>query len=175
MSPSTPRFFASYPSHPAEAPTIGSYLRQRLEEVGVKHYFGVPGDLNFGLLDELEKSKTMNYIGAPNELTAGYAADGYSRAISAEEAFIQRTASNSAPRAPLAAVIVTYTVGTLGLMNALGASYSEGLPVLFISGSINSNEIGSGRVEHHGLGTPGFYDQALRAIGHLTCWAGRIE
>ena len=33
--------------------TVGKYLATRLEEIGLKHYFMVPGDYNLVLLDEL--------------------------------------------------------------------------------------------------------------------------
>ena len=31
--------------------TIGNYLATRLEQIGIKHYFMVPGDYNLVLLD----------------------------------------------------------------------------------------------------------------------------
>ena len=36
-----------------ETISIGGYLAQRLQEIGVKQYFAVPGDYNLILLDEL--------------------------------------------------------------------------------------------------------------------------
>jgi len=42
----------------SETISIGAYLAKRLEEIGVKHYFAVPGDYNLILLDELLKNKT---------------------------------------------------------------------------------------------------------------------
>lgn len=33
--------------------TIGNYLATRLEQIGLKHYFMVPGDYNLVLLDQL--------------------------------------------------------------------------------------------------------------------------
>ena len=33
--------------------TVGKYLAARLEQIGLKHYFMVPGDYNLVLLDEL--------------------------------------------------------------------------------------------------------------------------
>jgi hypothetical protein len=32
--------------------TVGSYLATRFEQIGLKHYFMVPGDYNLVLLDE---------------------------------------------------------------------------------------------------------------------------
>jgi TPP-dependent 2-oxoacid decarboxylase len=39
--------------------TVGSYLAQRLEEVGVRDYFAIPGDFNLSLLDELLKNPRL--------------------------------------------------------------------------------------------------------------------
>jgi indolepyruvate decarboxylase len=33
---------------------IGDFLLRRLQEVGIKHIFGVPGDYNLGLKQQLE-------------------------------------------------------------------------------------------------------------------------
>lgn len=33
--------------------TVGNYLATRLEQMGLKHYFVVPGDYNLVLLDQL--------------------------------------------------------------------------------------------------------------------------
>ena len=59
--------------------TVGNYLAQRLEEVGVRDYFAIPGDFNLSLLDELLKNPRLKMINCCNELNAGYAADGYAR------------------------------------------------------------------------------------------------
>lgn len=58
---------------------IALYLIRRLKELGVKHLFGVPGDFNLELLDHVEDEEGIEWIGACNELNAGYAADGYAR------------------------------------------------------------------------------------------------
>ncbi len=33
--------------------TVGTYLAQRLEALGISSYFAIPGDYNLSLLDEL--------------------------------------------------------------------------------------------------------------------------
>jgi len=57
--------------------TVGTYLAQRLEELGISDYFAIPGDYNLGLLDEFLTNKSLRIINCCNELNAGYAADGY--------------------------------------------------------------------------------------------------
>ena len=59
--------------------TVGEFLLRRIREAGVGHAFGVPGDYNLELLQQLEDTGTLEWIGACNELNASYAADGYAR------------------------------------------------------------------------------------------------
>ena len=58
--------------------TVGKYLIRRLEQIGLKHIFGIPGDYVLDFFDRLEESK-LELVGCCNELNAGYAADGYAR------------------------------------------------------------------------------------------------
>ncbi|KAA8492495.1 Pyruvate decarboxylase 2 [Porphyridium purpureum] len=114
--------------------TVGTYLAARMYEVGIRDYFAVPGDYNLTLLDEILMNKEMRMIGCCNELNMGYAADGYSRAVG------------------VSCAICTFTVGGLSIINAVAGAYSDNLPMLVISGGINSNDIGSNRVLHHTTG-----------------------
>lgn len=114
--------------------SVGGYLAKRLEQVGIKHYFGVPGDYNLILLDELIKNKNLQFIGCCNELNAGYAADGYSRANG------------------IAALVVTFSVGGLSALNAVAGAYSEDLPIVVISGGPNTNSEPENQLLHHTLG-----------------------
>ena len=59
--------------------TVSDYLLTRLQELGVRHLFGVPGDYNLGFLDHVERTEGLEWIGARNELNAAYAAAGYAR------------------------------------------------------------------------------------------------
>ena len=97
--------------------TVGGYLASRLREIGLHHYFAVPGDYNLVLLDELLKCPDLEMVGCCNELNAGYAADGYARATGGA-----------------AAVVVTFSVGGLSSLNAVAGAYAEDLPVIAISG-----------------------------------------
>ena len=67
------------PSSPSGRMKIGDFLLRRLEEVGVRHLFGVPGDYNLELLQQLQDTGTLKWIGTCSELNASYAADGYAR------------------------------------------------------------------------------------------------
>ena len=43
--------------------TVGKYLATRFEQIGLKHYFMVPGDYNLVLLDELLENENIEQIG----------------------------------------------------------------------------------------------------------------
>src|SRR5262249_14934364 len=59
--------------------SIGNFLFRRLEEAGIKHIFGVPGDYNLELMQQLENRGKPAWVGNCNELNASFAADGYAR------------------------------------------------------------------------------------------------
>ena len=99
------------------------------------HYFAVPGDYNLVLLDELLKNPDLSMVSCCNELNAGYAADGYARATGAPSA-----------------AVVTYSVGSLSLLNAVAGAYAEDLPLVAISGGPNTNSGAEYELLHHTLG-----------------------
>jgi len=116
--------------------TVGSYLAQRLEEVGVRDYFAIPGDFNLSLLDEFLKNPRLKMINCCNELNAGYAADGYAR------------------EKGVAALVLTFGVGGLSAVNAVAGAFAEDLPVIVVSGGPNVNSLTENRVLHHTLAQP---------------------
>jgi pyruvate decarboxylase len=138
-----------------ETCSIGSYLATRLEQIGVKHHFVVPGDYNLVLLDQLLLNKNLQQVSCCNELNCSFSAEGYARANGA------------------AACVVTYSVGALTAFDGLGGAYAESLPVILISGSPNTNDLGANHLLHHTLGTLNFHYQ-LEIARHLTCEAVAI-
>jgi pyruvate decarboxylase len=136
--------------------TVGKYLAARLEQMGLKHYFVVPGDYNLMLLDELLAYKEMQQVGCCNELEAAYAAEGYARAKGA------------------GALVVTFNVGTFSALSGVGSAFAENLPVIFISSSYNTNVPIEDRRVHHTMGTQ---DHAYHRemVGQVTCEAVSIQ
>ncbi|HCB45839.1 MAG TPA: hypothetical protein DEP37_05360, partial [Algoriphagus sp.] len=106
------------------AMNVGKYLAYRLHQLGVNQLFSVPGDYTSDLLEIIDTYKTpkgdryLNRIGNCNELNAGYAADGYARANG------------------LGAVAVTTGVGSFSLLNAIGGSFVESIPVVASIGTL---------------------------------------
>lgn len=136
--------------------SVGEYLGQRLAQAGVRHYFTVPGDFNLILLDQLLKNPQLKMVSCCNELNAGYAAEGYARANG------------------IGALVVTYSVGGLSALNAVACAYAEGLPVIVISGGINSNSAAEGQVIHHGLGEVR-YDYQRQIYEHVRVGAFAVH
>src|SRR5580693_6687891 len=134
---------------------IGSFLLRRLEEVGIRHLFGVPGDYNLGLLQQLQDRGTLKWIGTCNELNASYAADGYARLKG------------------LGALLVTNGVGPMSAINGVAGSCSEHVPVICISGSIPLRSIDRGLGMHHTM-ADGTWDHFLNAYAHVTAAHARL-
>jgi indolepyruvate decarboxylase len=113
--------------------TIGNFLLRRLQEAGIRHLFGVPGDYNLGLMQQLEDRGEPAWIGNCNELNASYATDAYARING------------------MGAMIVTHGVGTLSAVNGIAGAYSEHVPVILISGSLPLRAVQRGDLMHHTL------------------------
>ena len=136
--------------------TVGHYLAERLTQIGLKHHFAVAGDYNLILLDQLiDYCGKESQIYSCNELNCGFSAEGYAREHGA------------------AVAIVTFSVGAISAMNALGSAYAEDLPVILISGGPNSNDVGSGHILHHTTGESSYHYQ-LEMVRHITCAAEQI-
>ena len=133
--------------------SVGRYLAERLVQLKVSHLFGLPGDFNLNLLDEMLEADGLEWVGSSHELNAAYAADGYARARPGR----------------VGACAVTFTVGGLSAINAVAGAFSENLPLVCVVGGPNSNDYGSNRVLHHTIGLPDF-TQELRCFQNVTCY-----
>src|SRR5215469_7662912 len=116
--------------------SIGNFLLRRLQEAGIRHIFGVPGDYNLELMQQLEDRGQPDWIGNCNELNAGYATDAYARING------------------IGAMMVTHGVGALSAINAIAGAYSEHVPVILIAGSLPLRAIQRGDLMHHTLADP---------------------
>lgn len=135
--------------------TVGKYLAARFEQIGLKHYFMVPGDYNLTLLDELLENENLEQIGCCNELNAAYAAEGYAWVNGA------------------GAVLTTFNVGAFSALNGVAGAYAERLPVIMVSSGPNTNDVGSNHVLHHTMDNGTLTDQ-YEIFKQVTCKAVRI-
>lgn len=120
--------------------TVGQYLVDRLEEIGIDKVFGVPGDYNLTFLDYIQNHEGLSWQGNTNELNAAYAADGYAR---------ERGVS---------ALVTTFGVGELSAINGTAGSFAEQVPVIHIVGSPTMNVQSNKKLVHHSLGMGNFHN-----------------
>jgi len=111
-------------------PNVGQYLIRRLQDLGVRHVFGVPGDYVLGFYDMLESSP-IEVIGTTHEDAAAFAADGYARVNG------------------MGAVCITYCVGGLNICNPIAGAFAEKSPVVVISGAPGVGERFRNPLLHH--------------------------
>lgn len=126
--------------------SVGKYLAKRLEEIGIEDYFAIPGDFNLTLLDEMLTNKNLKMINCCNELNAGYAADGYARSHG------------------IAAMVVTFSVGSLSTVNAVAGAYGEDSPIIVVSGGPNINSILKNQIIHHTLAETEGRQEYVRSV-----------
>lgn len=103
-------------SHPTGW-TVARYLATRLEQLGITRLFGVPGNHLGPFLSIMRETTSIEWVGTPTEMGAGYAADGYARVHG------------------VGAAAVTYSVGAFSLLNAIGGAYVEEIPLIAINAS----------------------------------------
>jgi indolepyruvate decarboxylase len=114
----------------AETPSIGDYLIQRLQDYGIEHVFGIPGDFVLQFYSLLCNSP-VQVVGCTREDNAGFAADAYARVHG------------------MGAVCVTFSVGGLSMCNSIAGAYAEKSPVVVISGAPGVDEKRSDPLLHH--------------------------
>jgi len=129
--------------------TVGDYLLARLQEIGIRHLFGVPGDYNLQFLDRVIAHPVISWVGCANELNAAYAADGYARCNGA------------------GALLTTFGVGELSAINGIAGSYAEYLPVIHIVGAPATQAQRQGDCVHHSLGD-GDFQHFIRMAGEVS-------
>ena len=126
--------------------TIGGYLIERLQSLGVDHVFGVPGDYIIAFFKQLSDSK-IQLVNTCDELTAGYAADAYARTRG------------------LGAVCVTYSVGGLKVVNATAQAFAEKSPIIVSTGAPGISERTKNALLHH---TVRDFDTQRRVFDEVT-------
>jgi indolepyruvate decarboxylase len=104
--------------------TVATYLKTRLEQLGLDRMFGVAGNYTAPLLDTIlvDPDSPITISRNANEICAGYAADAYARYRG------------------IGALYVTYSVGAFSLLNTIAGSYTERVPVLLINGGPTNKE-----------------------------------
>lgn len=114
---------AAAAASPGGAPTpVPRHILTRLSQHGASILFGVPG-ATCDPLFAAAKDAGVRVVVNSSDLEAGYAADGFARMRG------------------LGAVAVTYGVGTMSLLPAIGGAYAERSPVVVINGGPSAEDL----------------------------------
>lgn len=120
--------------------TVSHYILDRLKQLGLKHFFEVPGDYASTFLLTLDDEKAIQRIPNINELGTGYATDGYGRFKG------------------VAACSVQYGVGTFSILNCFAGGLVERVPMALIGPSPSAKDVELARTQgilfHHSTGNP---------------------
>src|SRR5579871_5167056 len=111
---------------------LGDFLVAYLRKIGVRHVFGIPGDLALKLFFTLGKKHGLEVFTLSHEPGVGFAADGYARATG-----------------KIGVICVTYGAGGHNTVNPVAGSFSERVPLLILSGGPGEEERKLGTLIHH--------------------------
>jgi TPP-dependent 2-oxoacid decarboxylase len=111
---------------------VGDFLVAYLQKIGVTHLFGIPGDLVLNLFFKFGRRRGLEIVTLSHEPGVGFAADGYARATGR-----------------IGVVCVTYGAGGHNMVNPVGGSFSERVPILVVSGGPGEEERKLGQLIHH--------------------------
>ncbi len=104
--------------------TVAKAMVECLKAEGVKHVFGYPGAAICPFYDELISSG-IEHILVRHEVNGGHAASGYARMTG-----------------KAGVCIATSGPGALNLITAIGTAYMDSIPIVVITGQVNSDQIG---------------------------------
>ena len=100
-------------------------MRHCLEAEGVTTIFGYPGAAIHHFYEELSNSPTIKHILVRQEQNAGHMASGYSRTTG-----------------QVGVCLVTSGPGAANLFTAIATAYMDSIPMVAITGQVNSNLLG---------------------------------
>lgn len=127
---------------------VSRFLIERLENAGVKHVFGVPGDYVLDFYKELWDNEKIEVVNNTDENHSGFAADAYARING------------------IGCVVVTYSVGASKVINAVQCAYAERSPLVVISGAPGIGERDEEFLLHHMVGS---FNSQKKLFDNITC------
>src|SRR5690348_9017933 len=134
---------------------LGDFLVAYLRKIGVRHVFGIPGDLALKLFFALGRKQDLQIHTFSHEPGVGFAADGYARATG-----------------KIGVVCVTYGAGGHNMVNPVAGSFAERVPLLVISGGPGEEERKLGVLIHHQAKE---IESQYRIYREVTCAAKIID
>jgi len=101
--------------------TGATLVRHALEQLGIRHTFGIPGVHTTEIYDELNRSETVTPILVTHECGAAFMADAVSRS-----------------GADIGTLLIVPAAGVTHAASGIGEAGIDGIPMLIISGGIHS-------------------------------------
>jgi indolepyruvate decarboxylase len=129
---------------------LGDFLVAYLVRAGVRHVFGLPGDLVLSLFHRFGRAQGLEIVTLSHEPAVGFAADGYARSTRR-----------------LGVVCVTYGAGGHNLVNPVAGAYAEQVPLLVFSGGPGEAEQKIASIHHQVKDVEG----QCRIFAEVTCSA----
>lgn len=130
------------------------WIIQRLKEHGIEKVFVVYGAANGDLIDAFTRVEGIDYVAMFHEQACAFAAEGYSKATG-----------------KLGCVIVTSGPGGQNLLTGIANCYYDSVPVLFITGQVNTQFMGNGQVRQVGFQENDIVNQ----VDSVTKFASMVE
>lgn len=100
------------------------FIAQFLKEKGISHVFDYTGGMIVNLEDSISRLEGIDCVPVRHEQAAGFAAEGYARA-----------GKN------FGVAIATSGPGATNMITSMGSCYFDSVPVLYITGQVNSNDL----------------------------------
>jgi len=102
---------------------LSDYILDYLKKQGVKHAFLVTGGAIINIVNSFDENKNLKFICTTQEQGAAMAAEAYSRITE-----------------NLGVAMATSGPGATNLITGIGCAYFDSIPVLYITGQVNTNE-----------------------------------
>jgi acetolactate synthase-1/2/3 large subunit len=121
----------------AVEPTVAHAILQILEGEGVEYVFGVPGGPLTSFFEALHARKTIRFVLAKHEGAAAFMAAAYAR-VSGR----------------IGVCCVTSGPGATNALTGIASAFSDGLPVLLLTGQVATHVFGKGAIQEssvHGV------------------------
>lgn len=113
---------------------LSDYIAQYFVEIGVKHVFGYQGGAITHIIDSIVKTGKISYVQNYHEQAAAFAADAYSRVTNT-----------------IGVALATNGPGAVNLVTGIANAYLDSIPVLFITGQVNTFDMRQLGVRQNGF------------------------
>ena len=126
--------------------TVAKAMTRCLQAEGISTVFGYPGAAICPFYDELNKTD-IKHVLVRHEVNGGHAASGYARVTGKP-----------------AVAIATSGPGALNLITAIATAYMDSVPLVVITGQVNSDQIGRDVFQEADITGAAYYFRRRRAL-----------